>query len=481
MATSLNGESGTHSHMAESVPSEAVINLATKSHGDSAHIFRFFELPRELRDKIYEQPVLMEHWHIFSLMLNHHDRYTQGEKLSTSLLLVNHQFRDEYTERCWDQPTLCLRDYLDFSDNIGVLNLLDELRSWALSICIVDSSAHLTAPRRLEPYLGNCARWYHDLRAVNIILYLNYQSDVEDCAPYVFDHMQSTIADIASFSKVAKLEIYMTKPARRHKRASWSRRLLARWRRDEPAATILLRLAPASEGSEWEDFEGFDLEVDCSTYSSLPSSSSCSDSWPDDKDDAGDDQRNEIDDDQNGDDGDGEKLCLEEELLDQKGYGSAEESDHDVGDGINSVGIDSEEDAGRVGGDEHLYSNHANNTSSHLDLFKSPGGIPDSIYGQTGTLQNRNSTLCAFQKIMNGVNTDDHDDDEDHNLYLRWYRAHDTEALIVDTTAQTLTSRPPPQDYTRELGLLRIIYLELLAILVFVLVCGALDMILSSR
>lgn len=130
---------------------------------------------------------------------------------------------------------------------------------------------------------------------------------------------------------------------------------------------------------------------------------------------------------------------------------------------------------------EHLHSNHADNTSSHFDLLKSLGEIPGSIYGQTGTLQDRNRTLWTFQKTMNGVNTDDHDDDEDRNFYLRWDKAHDTEALIVDTIAPTLTSRPPPQDYTRELGLLRIIYLELLAVLVFVLLCGALDMILSSQ
>ena len=125
----------------------------TKLREDSAHIFRFFDLPRELRDKIYEQPVLMEHWRIPSLMVNghDHDRYVRGEKLNTSLLLVNRQFRDEYTERCSDQQTLCLRDYLDFSDTIGVLNVLDELRSWVLSICIIDSSAQITAPRRLQP------------------------------------------------------------------------------------------------------------------------------------------------------------------------------------------------------------------------------------------------------------------------------------------------------------------------------------------
>lgn len=449
----------------------------------------------------------MEHWHIPSLMLNDygHDRYTQGEKLSTSLLLVNHQFRDEYTERCSDQSTLCLRDYLDFSDTIGVLNVLDELRSWALSICTVDSSAQLTAPRRLEPYLGNCARWYHDLRVVNIILYLNYQSDLEDCAPYVFDHMQSTIADIASFRKIAKLEIYMTKPARRHKRASWSRRLLARWRRVEPEATILLGLAPDSEGSEWEHFEGFDLEADCSTCSSPSSSPFSSDSWSDDKDDGGADQGNQADDDQDGDDGYGEKFCLDEELLNQKCHESAEESDNDFGNGVYSVDIDSGKDAGRVAGDEHIHTKHANNTSSDFDLLKSPSGILESIYGQTGMLQDRNSTLCASEDTMSGEETDDHGNDEDRNPYLSPYKdhigpsrnpivrfaspsisvpsqmSHDTEALIADTNATTLTSRPPPQDYTREMRLLRIIFLELLAVLIFILVCGVTDMILSSR
>lgn len=106
---------------------------------------------------------------------------------------------------------------------------------------------------------------------------------------------------------------------------------------------------------------------------------------------------------------------------------------------------------------------------------------------------------------MNGEITDDHDNEEDENLYLRSHKghtgpsrttnvrsaspingdpsqmSHDTEALIVDTTTLGLTSRPPSQDYTREMRLLRIVCLELLAVLVFILVCGFLDTIIPSR
>lgn len=315
MATTLNGNSSPHPYMSS----------VGKSREDFAHIFRFFDLPRELRDKIYEQPVLMEQWHAPTIMLLDRDRYTQGEKLNTSLLLVNRQFRDEYTERCLDQQTLCLRDCLDFSDVIGVLNVLDELRSWVLAICTTESIAQPTAPSMLESYIGKCAHWYHDLRAVNIRLYLSYQGNLEDDAPYIFDHLQSTIADIASFEKISGLEIYITKPTRRHTTASWSRKLLARWRRDDPEATILLGPALHTECSEWEDFKGFGIDVDCS----ISSSSSSSGSWSHYGGD-GNEQENFNEDDQDGDGTQGENVSLYAELLHQKDYVSADENEDAV-------------------------------------------------------------------------------------------------------------------------------------------------------
>lgn len=105
--------------MAEDKTSLATItqpSAVATSREDNAQVFRFFDLPRELRDNIYEQPVLVKYWHTPTLLIDDHSRHVQGEKLSKSTLLVNRQFRDEYTERCSDQQTLCLRDGLDFSD-----------------------------------------------------------------------------------------------------------------------------------------------------------------------------------------------------------------------------------------------------------------------------------------------------------------------------------------------------------------------------
>lgn len=91
---------------------------------------------------------------------------------------------------------------------------------------------------------------------------------------------------------------------------------------------------------------------------------------------------------------------------------------------------------------------------------------------------------------MNGEDTNDEDDNEVDNLYLRSHKdhtgssrttdvrsaspinvdpsqiSHDAETLIIETTTLGLTSRPPPQDYTREMRLLRTVCLELLAVLV---------------
>ena len=106
MATTLSGKRGPHRHTAEGGTSKAIItqpSLVAKSREENSHIFRFYDLLRELRDKIYEQPILMEHFNMPTIMLDNHSRYIQGEKVSASLLLVSRQFRDEYTERCSDQ------------------------------------------------------------------------------------------------------------------------------------------------------------------------------------------------------------------------------------------------------------------------------------------------------------------------------------------------------------------------------------------
>jgi hypothetical protein len=188
MAANLNSHPG--NYLVEGRPSKILAaqpSLAPSSEEvqDTMDIFRFFDLPRELRDKVHEQPVLVEHWHMrpFTDLPDAGDHYfcTKAEKLRTSLLLVNRQFRDEYVEQCMTQQVLCLSDLPDWIGDSSVLAALNWAKFWILAICKSDSSIQLEAPRKLgaprklDTYLGKCAQWYHDLRAVNIGLSLNYQ------------------------------------------------------------------------------------------------------------------------------------------------------------------------------------------------------------------------------------------------------------------------------------------------------------------
>jgi hypothetical protein len=130
MATNPTGQSPSRRHTTEGETSAASItptSSAATSREDTAHIFRFFDLPRELRDKIYEQPVLMDHWLV--PFYPEQDIHIEAEKLSMSLLLVNRQFRDEYTEMCEDQQALLLHDAFRSLDDASILNEVDMLRS----------------------------------------------------------------------------------------------------------------------------------------------------------------------------------------------------------------------------------------------------------------------------------------------------------------------------------------------------------------
>lgn len=97
-----------HEHAPSKQPKNLASPSATSSNG-SEGVFDFFGLPRELRDKIYEQPVLMEHQRL--PVDTGEDFLMKAKKLRTSLLLICHQFKREYSERCDKQQMLCLRDY----------------------------------------------------------------------------------------------------------------------------------------------------------------------------------------------------------------------------------------------------------------------------------------------------------------------------------------------------------------------------------
>ena len=121
-------------------------------------------------------------------------------------------------------------------------------------------------------------------------------------------------------------------------------------------------------------------------------------------------------------------------------------------------------------------------------------------YRDRGTQTRNNTTLHAFGKIGNGGDTNNRHDDEDHDAYPRSCAVHagsstsnslrstphvdsdlswmspDTEALNIVTAGPAFMSSP-----ARERRLLLIFCLEVICVLVFLLICGIVDMASSSR
>lgn len=226
----------------------------------------------------------MDHWLV--PFYPEQDIHIEAEKLSMSLLLVNRQFRDEYTEMCEDQQALLLHDAFRSLDDASILNEVDMLRSWVLGICYWESVREPDALFELESYLGNCARWFKGLPAANVRLYISHRQDFDNYTPWVFHLLHDQIVKIAAFQKIAEVEIYATKRTRSRTRITWSRKLLARWCRAESPSDVFLARAPHGGKIEWDVYCMTSLDDDDSA-----SSYHSSDSWPEDEDDDSKDER----------------------------------------------------------------------------------------------------------------------------------------------------------------------------------------------
>jgi hypothetical protein len=151
------------------------------------------------------------------------------------------------------------------------------LRCWTFGICFWESARGADALFHLEDYLGKCARWFKGLPAANVRLYISHRQDFDDYTPRFFDRLENNIAEIASFQKVAEVEIYATRRTRRRTSITWSRKLLARWCRAESPSDIFLDRAPHGGKIEWDVYCKTSLDDDDSA-----SSYHSSDSWPED-------------------------------------------------------------------------------------------------------------------------------------------------------------------------------------------------------
>ena len=259
---------------------------------DSTRFFDFFGLPRELRDKIYEQPVLFEYEHL--PVSSREDLITKAKKLRTSLLSVSRQFRDEYTERCAEQQVLCMRDHCVTNGDKAVLPPSNRAHFWAIEFFIMSDNT-LDDLRMFKAFLDLQAGPNLTVRSISIKLLFEgkIREEIETGS------VRRAISDFLACGKVASMKIYLAEKLWDYKGSGKPKFLIARWDRSDD--TNIKFLTPAMEiydmGSEWG--HPSDTDPDCCDPSPwFPENS--------DSEDGGEDQRdsdtdgNEDDEDEHG-------------------------------------------------------------------------------------------------------------------------------------------------------------------------------------
>lgn len=250
---------------ADSEPGKPVATLSSipASASDSTRFFDFFGLPRELRDKIYEQPVLFEYEHLPAN--SEKDFITKAKKLRTSLLLVSRQFRDEYTERCIGQQVLCLRDHCETWGSSAIIPSPNRARFWAIEFFVMSANTDSDL-QMLQNFLDLQAGPDQALRFINIkLLFVGIpREDIESGS------VLSAISNLQAFERVASLEVYLAEKLWDFRKSSKPKILIARWERSDDNQINFL--TPAMEahdmGSEWGHED--DTGPDCWSLSKDP-------------------------------------------------------------------------------------------------------------------------------------------------------------------------------------------------------------------
>jgi len=231
-------------------------SLLPVSANNSTRFFDFFGLPRELRDKIYEQPILFEYEHLPTDSEN--GLIAKAKKLDTSLLLVSRQFRDEYTERCAGRQVLCMRDHCKYLGSKDVIPLPDRACFWAMVFFVMSDNIG-DDMEMFEHFLNRQTGPALALRSINIKLMFEDtpREEIES------DIVRRAISEVQACEKVASLEIYLAEKAWDLRRSSKPKILIARWdRSDDLHIDFSMPVMELHDmGSEW----GYpdDTDPDC--------------------------------------------------------------------------------------------------------------------------------------------------------------------------------------------------------------------------
>ena len=226
--------------------------------------FDFFGLPRELRDKIYEEPALFEYEQLPAT--NQYDWITKAKKLRTSLLRVSRQFRDEYTERCASKQVLYMRDHCSFVGSEAVLSSPDRARSWVIEFYVVANGRIIEDLEMLKDFLALWATPDLTLRSIDIRLLFvgTLREEIES------RRVRHAISELQALRRVFSLDIHLAEKLWDFRKSDTPKTMIAHWERSDDMHIEFL--TPASEvygkASEWGHQS--DIVPDCCDPSREP-------------------------------------------------------------------------------------------------------------------------------------------------------------------------------------------------------------------
>jgi hypothetical protein len=179
-------------------------------------VFRFFDLPRELRDDIYDQSLVFK----TKYASQHGVRLRARRSTILSLLLVNHQFQAEYLERAAQHTCLVVTDRGTFhGEDVKLPKPLSYARQLEvfLATCCESPSLHgdkrhpcsvIRELRMHRKWIVHLCAQMKFLQSLKIEVMLDPHGNVSGCEEAFLKHQHRLTNFDASIAPLKGLEVY---------------------------------------------------------------------------------------------------------------------------------------------------------------------------------------------------------------------------------------------------------------------------------
>ena len=174
--------------------------------------FAFFSLPPELRDQIYELLLEPEH----PLPSQYGLRFQVKNAINAELLLISHQFKDEYLESAEAKAVIVLEDECEYQGELLQFpSPLRYLRKLEVHLAITCDSHYYAAQdwgvveefRMHRNWVMEFMAHTQPLLSLSINLYLAPDAHVESCEQSVLEHHSK----LTSLDDLTDLRVYQCK------------------------------------------------------------------------------------------------------------------------------------------------------------------------------------------------------------------------------------------------------------------------------